>query len=87
MREVQDTGRVFFGAWVDLEDAAGQQRRYRIVGSDEFDADPAYISMDSPLARALLGRRIDDEVTVSLPRGEETWVVVDVDYHGPAAGV
>lgn len=64
----------------------GKQRRYRIVGPDEFDADPAYISMDSPLARALLGRRIDDEVTVFLPRGEETWVILDVDYDGPAAG-
>ncbi|MBD3618790.1 MAG: transcription elongation factor GreB [Chromatiales bacterium] len=85
-RAPDDPDRVFFGAWVSLEDAAGEQRRYRIVGPDEFDAEPAYISMDSPLARALLGRRIDDEVTVSLPRGEETWVILDVDYDAPAAG-
>lgn len=85
-RAPDDPGRVFFGAWVSLEDAVGKQRRYRIVGPDEFDADPAYISMDSPLARALLGRRIDEAVTVSLPRGEETWVILDVDYDGPAAG-
>jgi len=76
--------RVYFGAWVEVEDAAGRLRRYRIVGTDEFDAEPAYVSMDSPLARALLGRAVDEEVVVSLPRGQETLVIVDVEYESSA---
>jgi transcription elongation factor GreB len=81
-----DRGRVFFGAWVELEDETGGTRRHRIVGPDEFDMATGYISMDSPLARALLGRRLDDEVTVALPGGERTLVITAIQYEGPAAG-
>jgi transcription elongation factor GreB len=75
-----DTKRVFFGAWVRLEDDNGGEVEYRIVGPDEFDAAPRYISMDSPLGRALLKKAIDDEVKVELPSGTKTYVVVDVNY-------
>ena len=75
-----DPGRVFFGAWVELEDESGATHRHRIVGPDEFDMAPGYISLDSPLARALLGKRVDDEVTIALPGGERTLVIVLVDY-------
>lgn len=75
-----DRGRVFFGAWVTLEDEAGDEARHRIVGPDEFDMDPHYISMDSPLARALLGKRLDDEVAVETPGGVRRFTVVGVDY-------
>ena len=75
-----DRQRVFFGAWVTLEDEAGAERRHRIVGPDEFDMDPLYISMDSPLARALLGKRLDDEVAVETPGGVRRFTVVAVDY-------
>ena len=61
-----DRGRVFFGAWVTIEDVAGATRRHRIVGPDEFDREPGYVSMDSPLGRALLGKRVDDEIEVKL---------------------
>src|SRR5579864_1897819 len=64
-----DASRVFFGAWVLLEAKDGAQSRYRIVGPDEFDMAPGYISMDSPLGRALLRRRIDEEVVVETPGG------------------
>src|SRR5580704_801720 len=64
-----DLRRVFFGAWVELEAADGGRARYRIVGPDEFDMAEGYISMDSPLGRALLARRLDDEVTVEVPGG------------------
>ena len=84
-RVPEDARRVYFGAWVELEDSSGQVVRYRIVGPDEFDADPAYISMDSPLARALLNREVDDEVAVELPRGEEVYFILDVAYEAPAA--
>ena len=55
---------VFFGAWVTVEDDRGKQRAFRIVGADEFDSDPQYISIDAPLARALIGKQVDDEVTL-----------------------
>jgi transcription elongation factor GreB len=72
--------RVFFGAWVTLEDDAGAEHRYRIVGPDEFDMHADYISMDAPLARALLGKALDDEVAVSLPAGERRYVIVEIGY-------
>ncbi|MEJ1960260.1 MAG: transcription elongation factor GreB [Gammaproteobacteria bacterium] len=75
-----DRRRVFFGAWVSLEDDAGEVSRYRIVGPDEFDAAPGYISMDSPLARALMKKALDDEVKVEVPGGQRTYVIVDVEY-------
>jgi transcription elongation factor GreB len=75
-----DRQRVFFGAWVTLEDDAGAESRRRIVGPDEFDMDPGYVSMDAPLARALLGKRLDDEVTVQTPGGVRTYVVTAIDY-------
>ena len=70
-----DRGRVFFGAWVTIEEASGARRRHRIVGPDEFDREPGYISMDSPLGRALLGKRIGDTVEVELPAGA-------AEFHG-----
>ena len=75
-----DRARVFFGAWVTLEDEAGGERRHRIVGPDEFDMDPHYLSMDAPLGRALLGKRLDDEVAVETPGGVRRFTVVAVDY-------
>ena len=75
-----DRTRIFFGAWVELEDEAGDTRRHRIVGPDEFDLAPGYVSMDSPLGRALLGRRLDDEVGVELPGGQRQLVITAIDY-------
>jgi transcription elongation factor GreB len=80
-----DRNRVFFGAWVDLEDARGGTRRHRIVGPDEFDLAPGYISMDSPLGRALLGRRLDDKVRVELPGGEQALVITTIEYENAPA--
>jgi len=73
-------GRVYFGAWVELEDEDGKRSRYRIVGSDEADAQTGTISIDSPLARALLRKREGDEVTVQRPKGEISYVVLNVSY-------
>src|SRR5512139_3867028 len=61
-RKPDDESRVFFGAWVELEDAEGHGHRYRIVGADEFDPDRNFISVDSPMAKALLRRAEGDEV-------------------------
>jgi len=75
-----DRDKVFFAAWVSLEDEDGNQQTYRIVGPDEFDAEKNWISMDSPMARALMKRAIDDEVQVQTPSGERHYVIVDVRY-------
>ena len=72
--------RVFFGAWVTLEDDNGDEVEYRIVGPDEFDASKGYISMDAPLGRAMLRKAIDDEVKVEVPGGTKTYYVVRVRY-------
>lgn len=76
----EDRDKVYFGAWVTLEDDDGKTVTYRIVGPDEFDVKAGLISMDSPVARALLGRRLDDEV--ELRSGDEwvTYYVVDIRY-------
>ena len=83
-----DARRVFFGAWVTLEDGDGKQTKYRIVGPDEFDMADGYISMDAPLARALMRKALDDEVKVELPGGELRYVIVGVRYEdSPGAGM
>jgi len=75
-----DPRKVFFGAWISIEDDAGTLATYRIVGPDEFDLERDYISMDSPLGRALLGKSLDAEITVALPAGAKTYVIVEIAY-------
>jgi len=84
-RPPSDPRRVFFGAWVSLEDDQGTVARHRIVGPDEFDAEPGYISMDSPLGRALLGKKLDDEIAVDLPGGRRTFTIFAVTYETAAS--
>jgi transcription elongation factor GreB len=75
-----DEGRVFFGAWVTLAAQGSARERYRIVGPDEFDRAPGYISMDAPLGRALLGKRLHDELTVELPGGARILRITRIQY-------
>ena len=75
-----DPGRVFFGAYVTVEDEDGDRHTYRIVGGDESDVDKGWISIDSPVARACLGKREDDVVLVRAPRGEIEYTIVAVSY-------
>ncbi len=75
-----DHGRVFFGAWVTLEDDDGAEHRYRIVGPDEFGDQPGYISMDAPLARALLGKALDAQVALETGGLKRHYVIVAIDY-------
>lgn len=82
-----DPTRIFFGAWVVVDDEAGQEHRYRIVGSDEIDLDQGWISIDSPMARALLKKQEGDEVVMMSPRGELRYEVVSVAYSPSAQGV
>ncbi len=76
----RDTRRVYFGAWVLIEDAAGARRWHRIVGPDEFDMADDYLSMDSPLGRALLRRAQGDELVLDLPAGPRVLTIVEVRY-------
>lgn len=78
--EPAQEGRVFFGAWVTLEDEDGELVTYRIVGPDEHDAKHGLISVDSPLAKAVLGRRQGDEFLVRRPAGTATYTVDAIEY-------
>ena len=75
-----DTGKVYFGAWFELTDDAGGTKEYRLVGPDESGFAPENISMDSPLGRALLRKKLDDEVKVEVPGGTNTYVIAGVRY-------
>ena len=76
----EETGRVFFGAWIRLEDSEGKIQQYRLVGPDEFDMKKAWISMDSPIGRALLKKSEGDAVLVQLPSGTAEFTIVAVSY-------
>jgi transcription elongation factor GreB len=73
-------GRAYFGAWVTVEDADGEERSYRLVGPDEFDVAAGLISVDAPLGRALLGRRKGDTVVVERPAGRAELTVLRVGW-------
>ena len=73
-------GKVFFGAWVKLEDETGESHIYRIVGADEFDPKKNWISINSPVARALIGHKIDDEISVVTPNGKIFFYILEISY-------
>jgi transcription elongation factor GreB len=73
-------GKIYFGAWVELEDEDGEALKFRIVGQEEIYGRDEYISFYSPMAKACLGKAVDDEVTVRLPAGEQTWYVTSICY-------
>jgi transcription elongation factor GreB len=75
-----DRDKIFFGAWVTIEDENGAEQTYRIVGPDEFDLQRNKLSMDSPLARALLGKRVGDDIIFHSPSGERELYIVAVSY-------
>ncbi|MEE1674490.1 transcription elongation factor GreB [Agarivorans aestuarii] len=76
----QQNGKVFFGAWVELENDEGDIVRYRIVGTDEIDPKLGYITIDSPMARALIGKQVDDDVFVKTPSGTKEWWINLIQY-------
>lgn len=82
----QDPDRVYFGARVTIEDEDGETACYQLVGPDEFDAKAGRISVDSPVGRALMGRRIGDEVVVRRPKGETVYELRAIEYETAAAG-
>ena len=77
-----DTDRIYFSAWFEVEDEAGHRHRYRIVGPDEIDTACGWISLDSPMARAVLRKGVDDEIRVQTPNGLREYTVTGVWYAG-----
>ena len=75
-----NTEKVFFGAWVTLEDEEGKNVCYRIVGADELDTSKGYISVDSPLAKALIGKDIDDEIAFTLHGESNNYSIINIRY-------
>jgi len=76
----QQEGKVFFGAWVEIENETGEKKKFRIAGYDEIFGRKDYTSIDSPMARALLGKEVDDEVFVKTPAGEFYWFITQINY-------
>ena len=84
VREFTNTNKVFFGARVTLEDDAGEEVEYQIVGPDEADAARHRISMDSPLAKALMKKAVDDEASLEIEGQRQTLVILEINYDMPA---
>ncbi|ENY5183447.1 transcription elongation factor GreB [Vibrio cholerae] len=77
----QQEGKVFFGAWVEIENEAGDVKKFRIVGPEEIYGDAKdYISIDSPMARALLKKQVDEEFQVHTPTGIKEWLINSIEY-------
>jgi len=81
--EPHASGRAYFGAWVTVEQEDGEERTYRLVGPDEFDAARGLISVEAPLGRALLGRRAGEVVMVQRPAGVLELTVVEIAWAAP----
>jgi len=82
-KKPRDSSKIFFSARVtvlDQDESQAQPQQYRLVGADEIDGSKNWISIDSPMARALIGKRIDDEVQVKTPDGERNFVITAIDY-------
>ncbi len=76
----QQDGTVYFGAFVELEDDDGTIMHCRIVGRDELDPKKNFVTVDSPMAKALIGKQVDDEVQVKTPAGEKIWYINKIQY-------
>ncbi len=76
----ENQDKVYFGAWVTLEDDAGVTNRYRLVGPDEIDPAKGYISIDAPMGKALLGKEVDAELEITTPQGPRQYWIIDIAY-------
>jgi len=75
-----DTAKIYFGAWVELEDEQGEVYCYRIVGADEIDPEKGYISIDAPMAKALIGKSVDSEIEITSSNGTKEYFVTGIRY-------
>jgi len=79
-RQPADLQRIYFGAWVTLEDEEGQEQTWRLVGPDEADASQGLMSIDAPRSRLLLGKHLDEEVMLPTPEGQATYLITAIRY-------
>jgi len=79
-RTPTDESKVYFGAWVKLENESGKESVLRIVGADEYDPTRGWISINSPMAKALLGKQKEQDIVIRLPAGDQEYYIVDVRY-------
>ena len=77
----EQEGKVFFGAHVKVENEEGEIKAFRIVGPEEIFADSNNISIDSPMARALLSKQVGDDILVQTPSGPQEWYLNEVSYN------
>ncbi|KJS09711.1 MAG: transcription elongation factor GreB [Gammaproteobacteria bacterium BRH_c0] len=82
-RMPDDQSRVFFGAWITLEDEQGLENTWRIVGPDEIDPQKYYISIDSPVARKAIGKHLDDEIEINLGENRKCYIITAISYSTP----
>lgn len=83
--EIPDEEHVYFGAWVTLEDEEGEETTYRIVGPDEADVKAGRLSVESPLARALIGKEVGESLQFERPRGAIEYTITQVSYRPPVS--
>ena len=77
---VSQEGKVYFGAWVEVINEQNESKKFRVVGYDEIFGRSDYISIDSPMARALLGSEVDDEITLKIESESYTWIIKEIYY-------
>lgn len=82
----EQEGKVFFGAWVEVESEDGETKQFRIVGPEEIYGTHEQVSIDSPMARALLSKQVGDYALVKTPTGEIEWEVLAINYQAPEKG-
>jgi len=85
-RTPRDQSRVYFGAWVSLEDETGKTLKVRLVGADEIETSLGWISIDSPLARAALGKSVEDEISLQTPSGDQLYWITEIIYSATESG-
>lgn len=86
-REPEDKTRIFFGAWITVEDEGGEEKTWRIVGADEIDSARGYISIDSPVARKVIGKSLDDEIEIAIGETRKRYIITAIHYgERPANG-
>lgn len=85
-RTPRDQSRVYFGAWVSLEDETGKTLKVRLVGADEIETSLGWISIDSPLARAALGKSVEDEISLQTPSGAQLYWITEISYSATESG-
>lgn len=76
----EQDGKAYFGAWVELENDEGEIIKFRIVGDEEIYGRKDYISLQSPIAKACLGKSVDDEIQVHTPTGKKNWYIISITY-------